>query len=263
MTPMSRGSAAIAALMAVGLLSGGPGPAGAEPDVAATLHRAVERPAVIARRVIGHSVRGHPIRAWELGEKDAEVTAVAFGRQHGDEPAGEVVLDALRDGNPVHGIDLWVVPRLNPDGALRGTRQNAHGVDLNRNFPWHWQRITGYYYSGPRPASEPETRAAIRFLNNVDPDYVVNFHQPLHGIDIRHAKDRAFARRLARELGLPNVRLNCGSGCHGTLSQWFNHRHKGANVTAEFGASPSQRYLTVRAPRGLVRALGGTRGVKG
>jgi protein MpaA len=218
------------------------------------------KPAVIGKRVIGKSVGGHPIRAWELGEKDAPVTAIVFGRHHGNEPAGQVVLDTLRDGNPIHGIDLWVVPRLNPDGALRNTRQNARGVDLNRNFPWRWKPLTGYYYSGPHPASEPETRAAMRFMDHIDPDYVVSIHQPFHGLDIKHAKNRAFARRLSRELGLPNEFLPCKGGCHGTLAGWFNHNHRGAAITIEFGESPSERYLTVRAPRGLVRALGGTRG---
>ncbi|HSS68077.1 MAG TPA: M14 family zinc carboxypeptidase [Nocardioidaceae bacterium] len=218
------------------------------------------KPAVIGTRVIGKSVNGHPIRAWELGEKDAETTAIIFGRHHGNEPAGQVVLDTLRDGNPIHGIDLWVVPRLNPDGALRNTRQNAHKVDLNRNFPWRWKPLTGYYYSGRRPASEPETRAAMRFMNNIDPDYVVSIHTPLYGLDVTHAKDRAFARRLSNEMRLPNRQLRCNGTCHGTLSQWFNHAHKGACVTIEFGANPSEQYLTVRAPRGLVRALGGTRG---
>jgi murein peptide amidase A len=218
------------------------------------------KPAVIGKRVIGHSVKDRPIRAWRLGDRNAPTTAVIFGRHHGDEPAGEVVLETLRDGNPVHGIDLWVVPRLNPDGAVRDTRQNAHGVDLNRNFPWHWKPRTGYYYSGPHAASEPETRTAMRFLNNVDPDYVVSIHQPFYGLDVTHAKDRAFARRLSRELRLPNEFLPCNRRCGGSMSGWFNRNHRGASVTIEFGEHPSQRYLTVRAPRGLVRALGGTRG---
>jgi murein peptide amidase A len=221
---------------------------------------AAARPAVIGKRIIGKSVNGHPIRAWHLGEPTAPRTAILLGRHHGNEPAGDVILKALRDGPPVHGVNLWVVPRLNPDGALRDTRQNARGVDLNRNFPFRWKPMSGYYYSGPRPASEPETRAAMRFMNRIDPDYVVTMHQPFHGLDVRHAKDRAFARRLSRELNLPDEHLPCQGGCHGTLSGWFNHRHKGASVTVEFAESPSRHYLTVRAPRGLVRAVGGTVG---
>jgi hypothetical protein len=257
-------AAGAAALLAAGLVAAvhqQPARAGGSVQAGDGKHPVVAaKPAVIGKRVIGHSVKDRPIRAWRLGEKRAPITAVVFARHHGNEPAGEVVLDTLRDGNPVHGIDLWVVPRLNPDGAVRDARQNAHGVDLNRNFPWHWKPRKGYYYSGPHAASEPETRAAMRFLNNINADYVVSIHQPFFGLDVKHAKDRAFARRLSRQLKLPNESLPCRGGCGGSLSGWFNHRHKGASVTVEFGESPSRHYLTVRAPRGLVRALGGTRG---
>jgi hypothetical protein len=256
---------AAALLLTAGLIAaGGLRPAGARGSSvgphAAERSVVAAKPAVIGKRVIGHSVKDRAIRAWRLGDKGASITAVVFARHHGNEPAGEVVLDTLRDGNPVHGIDLWVVPRLNPDGSVRDTRQNAHGVDLNRNFPWHWKPRKGYYYAGPHAASEPETRAAMRFLNNINPDYVVTIHQPFHGLDVTHAKDRAFARRLSRELRLPNEFLPCNHGCGGSMSGWFNDNHRGASVTIEFGENPSRHYLTVRAPRGLVRALGGTRG---
>lgn len=215
------------------------------------------RPAVVSTRIIGHSIKGRPIRAFELGDRNADVTAVLVGRQHGDEPAGEIILRAMRDGAPIKGVHVWVIPTANPDGAVRGTRQNARGVDLNRNWPYRWKRVTGYYNSGRRPASERETRRMLLFLNQVRPDYVVNIHTPLHGLDVRGAKDRAFARRLSRELNLPDRHLTCRGGCHGTMSDWFNHRQRGALVTIEFGARPTMRRLTVGAPRGLVRALRG------
>ncbi len=218
------------------------------------------RRAVLSVRVIGYSVNGHPIKAYELGDRGADVTAVVLAAMHGNETAGSVVLTTLREGNPVHAVHLWVIPRDNPDGTLRDDRHNAHGVDLNRNFPEKWKRETGYYNSGPRRASEPETRSLMRFLDRVDPDFVVTIHQPLDGVDVYGAKDRRFAHRLSDELKLPIKEFNCSGTCHGTLTQWFNARHAGACVTVEFPSNPGDRYLHVRAPRGLVRALGGYRG---
>jgi predicted deacylase len=213
--------------------------------------------AVIARRVIGYSVRDHPIRAYLLGERDAEKTVVAIASMHGNETDGGTILHALMDGRPVEGVKLWVVPRQNPDGALRDRRHNARGVDLNRNFPTKWKELTGWYYSGPRHSSEPETRAVKRFLSRVDPDHVVSFHSPLRGIDAYGAKDRRFARTLADALRLPVKEFDCGGVCHGTLTQWFNKNFDGACVTVELASSHTWRYLHVRAPRGLVRAVGG------
>lgn len=217
------------------------------------------RPAVVEKRIIGESVRGRPIRAWRLGESTARVEAVAIATLHGDEPAPRRILEQLRDGAPITGVDLWVVPGVNPDGFVRGRRKNAHGVDLNRNFPRAWAPLDGEVESGPRPASEPETRALMRFLRRVDPAYVVSFHQPLHGVDLYDAKRPRFVRRLAERLRLPVEEYPCGGGCHGTLTQWFNHNFDGVAVTVEYGEDPSWRRMNVVAPRQLLRLLGGSR----
>src|SRR4051812_39116653 len=100
------------------------------------------RPAVIGHRVIGHSVRGRPIKAWHLGERGRR-KVVLISVMHGDEPASRRILTDLRDGPRVHDLDLWVVPVYNPDGLAARTRKNAHGVDLNRNYPYRWIRQGG------------------------------------------------------------------------------------------------------------------------
>jgi protein MpaA len=75
------------------------------------------------------------------------------------------------------------VPTVNPDGLAAHRRQNAHGVDLNRNWPvgWvHYGRPWDGYYSGPRPMSEPENRAMRAFILRVRPALTIWYHQPLH-----------------------------------------------------------------------------------
>ncbi len=140
-----------------------------------------------------------------------------------------------------------MVPTYNPDGLARGTRKNAHGVDLNRNFPYGWRDLDGAYESGPRPGSEPETRAVIRFLGDVRPDYILSFHQPLYGVDT-DTKAPRFARRVADKLNLPTTTLDCGGVCHGTMTGWYNHRFRGVALTVEYGAHPSRRQMTQVAP---------------
>ncbi|MEO7845608.1 MAG: DUF2817 domain-containing protein [Nocardioides sp.] len=212
-------------------------------------------PTILEKRVIGHSVQGRPLVAWHLGEPGT-TTYVLISTMHGNEGATRRILEALRDGPAFDGINVWVVPTYNPDGLAAGTRRNAHGVDLNRNFPYGWVDLDGNYESGPGAASEPETRAMMAFLEEIRPRRVLSFHQPLLGVDT-DTKDAAFARRTARALGLPTRTLDCGGVCHGTMTGWFNHRFRGAALTIEYGASPPQHRMRHQAPSQLVDLLGG------
>lgn len=99
----------------------------------------------------------------------------------------------------------------------------------------------------------------MRFLRDVDPRYVVSFHQPLNAIDVKGSRDKRFARSLVRELGIPNRQYDCGGPCHGTMTQWFNHTHDGFAITVELPGSPSRAYLQGRGPRGTLRSLGARR----
>ena len=213
--------------------------------------------AVIGRRVLGRTSRGRAIRAYHLGQP-GQPKAVVIAGMHGDEPAPRQILWSLRDGAPIRGLDLWVIPSYNPDGLARHTRKNARGVDLNRNYPYRWRELDGEYESGPRPASERETKAVMRFLRDVRPRWIVSFHQPLKGVD-SDTKRPSFARRLAEHLNLPLKRFACGGVCHGTMTMWYNHHFAGSAITVEYGAHPSRHRMRVRAPRQLLSALGGSR----
>jgi predicted deacylase len=219
------------------------------------------RGAVVESRVIGRSVQGRAIRAWHLGEPGrTDVPRVLLmSTMHGDEGASRQILAALRDGRPIRGIDLWVVPVVNPDGLARGTRRNAHGVDLNRNFPHTWVDLDGDHESGSGPASEPETQAMMSFVQEVRPDRVLSFHQPLFGVDT-DTKAPGLAREVARRLHLPRTTLSCGGVCHGTMTGWFNETFPGAMLTVEHGAHPARRTMRVDAPRQVLAVFGARRG---
>lgn len=214
--------------------------------------------AVIGKRKIGESVQGRPIRAWHLGEA-GERKVVLIATMHGNEPAARRILTSLRDGPEIHGINLWVVPVYNPDGLAHHTRKNARGVDLNRNFPYRWVDLDGNYESGRRAASEPETRAMMRFLRDFKPAEVLSFHQPLNAVDVNVERPK-FAHRVARTLDLPTSDLDCGGVCHGTMTGWYNHRFRGFALTAEYGQHPSRRRMTKVAPPQVLSIWGASRG---
>jgi hypothetical protein len=148
---------------------------------------------------------------------------------------------------------------MNPDGNAADTRQNAHHVDLNRNWPNRWTELAGAYNSGPKALSEPETRAMYAFLKRVRPRYIVSIHQPLGGVDTTDggALDPSFRNRLARNLGLKPKAFRCWSVCHGSMTGWYTARRYGIADTVEFGPHPTKTYLTGRARLGIITALGG------
>lgn len=179
------------------------------------------------RGVIGHSVEGRPIVAVRSGAADPALTVVVFGCVHGNETAGMRVARRLIATGAPRGVELWVVPTLNPDGVAAGTRGNARGVDLNRNFPFDWVHLSGGEYSGTDPLSEPESRAARRFLTKVQPDLTIWFHQPF-GIVDRSGGNPFVERRFADLVGLPLVRLP--GRYPGSATRWQNHTDPGATA---------------------------------
>jgi protein MpaA len=176
--------------------------------------------AAAGREVIGRSVEGRPIVAVHSGDPEADVEVLVVGAVHGNEAAGLPIARRLIAAGAPRGAQLWVVPSLNPDGVAAGSRGNAHGVDLNRNFPFDWRPLGGLEYSGPGPLSEPEARAAHRLIRRERPDVTIWFHQPLGLVD-RPPGNAFAARRLAQLIGLPFARLR--GRYPGSASRWQNH----------------------------------------
>lgn len=202
-----------------------------------------------ARLEFGTSRDGTPIVATRQGPADAKKVLLVLGQMHGDEPYGRYVVDKLRTLKPKPGTAIWTVRTLNPDGAQRRTRRNAARVDLNRNFPDNWlPGVRGsLYYSGPRAASEPETRAFMAGIEAIQPDAIVSYHQRANLVDRGQSrKVLPWVRRLSVDLRLRVSRISCVTKCAGTMTGWFNNTFPGWAVTVELPRSITparQRYM--------------------
>jgi hypothetical protein len=170
------------------------------------------------QEVIGRSVQGRPIRALRIGSPRARVEVLVVGAVHGNEPAGKAVVTRLRRAKPPPGTALWLIEDANPDGSAAGSRLNAGGVDLNRNFPYRWRPQDGVYESGPGPGSEPETQAIQRFVERERPRVTLWYHQALRMV-VKSTGDPALERLYSRRSGLPRERL---PRYHGTAVSWQN-----------------------------------------
>jgi murein tripeptide amidase MpaA len=147
---------------------------------------------------IGSSVQGRPIEVTQIGA-GRRVALVVAGAIHGDEGNTEALVRALMgqylaESNTVPSeFRLFFLPAVNPDGRAAGTRANANGVDLNRNWPTDdWQPdavrrgtiIPGS--GGTAPGSEPEVQAIARWLLDeikpaVEEVWLLSYHSPYAG----------------------------------------------------------------------------------
>ncbi len=180
-----------------------------------------------APETYGRSELGLPLEVWR---PSGRCTLLVFAAIHGEEPETTYALSrALRQiEDPLE--HSAVVLAANPDGLVRGTRGNARGVDLNRNFPSNdWQPMPVTHRStiedqsdvllstGTHAASEAETRALLSLIADLKPDAVVALHAPLACID--DANDSALGRRLAERTGMPLVR-DVGYPTPGSFGSW-------------------------------------------
>ena len=151
----------------------------------------------------GLSVLGRPLayrNYLPLESRDSIGRVMVIGGIHGDEySAVSITFKWMQILNEHHsGIFEWLfVPLSNPDGLLENVaqRQNANGVDLNRNFPssdWnelalnYWRDRTGSNerrYPGQSKGSEPEVIWLIEQVKEFQPDVIISVHAPYHLVD--------------------------------------------------------------------------------
>jgi hypothetical protein len=131
-------------------------------------------PDIVRMLSIGQSVQGRELWMLKISDNpDVDEDEPEFeytSTMHGNEPVGTEMtlrlaelLTANYGVDPdltelVDGMEIWLFPIYNPDGYVAGTRYNAHGVDLNRNYP---DRITDPV--DDPSGREPETQAFMNF----------------------------------------------------------------------------------------------------
>jgi len=215
-----------------------------------------------APKEYGRSHLGLPLEVWL---PSGRCRLLLFAGIHGEEPETTYALSrALRRlaALPEH---CAVVLAANPDGLIRGTRGNARGVDLNRNFPSrNWQPHPVTHRStlddpsdvrlspGEAPASEPETRALIALIGRLNPEAVIALHAPLACID--DPNDSLLGRRLAERTGMPLV-PDVGYPTPGSFGSW-GADHGVPVVTYEFPLAATEVLMRDHVPV-LVELLAG------
>lgn len=150
-----------------------------------------------------YSVKGQPILIKNyppLHKRNSQARILLIGGIHGDEYSAVSVVFKWMDILDHHhsGLFHWhIVPLVNPDGLLQrhSQRLNAHGVDLNRNFPtpdWYnetrdyWRRRTGKdprRYPGTAPLSEPESDWLYEEIKRFKPQAIISVHAPYGVLD--------------------------------------------------------------------------------
>lgn len=173
---------------------------------------------------IGTSVQGRPITVERRGQAGARKVLV-IGVIHGDEQAGLQIVDVLRSTPVPDGVDLYLMDTMNPDGMAADRRGNANGVDLNRNFAYDWAPLGqpgDPQWAGPAAASEPETQAVMAYLDALQPDLVIWYHQDLFRISPSRGRDGAIRARYAELTGIPLLTITGGTNT-GVAATWARH----------------------------------------
>ncbi len=275
-------------------------------------------PGICRLHTIGESHLGFPILAMRITDQpeldEGEPAVLLNGAHHGSELLStEYALEAMRAllegygrdaavSRRVDGLDIWIVPLVNPDGnwiymrrSMANGRKNGRdndgdgelfwyeGVDLNRNYPFLWGSLgeqgsrswnIHWWYRGPEPGSEPETRAMMALADQQHFAAAISYHTAAnklltpYSIDGADNPDPDQARPIAEELVEAMPRPRRGSklrvvrnlySVDGTDQDWHYFAHGTLAYLAEGTHHNPSRWSSalesIQAMQGLAPAL--------
>lgn len=230
-------------------------------------------PSQHGEQLLGESWEGRPIIGHWFGKGPRKVVLV--GNIHGgtEENTHRLALEMIShfeehlEEIPAD-VTLWIIPTANPDGLAKGTRRNAHGVDLNRNAYNEGDSCTENDWvadtyttegiieggGGPYPFSEVETRVLRDFLE--DAQAVVFYHSMAGMILVTSCADHPPSTELGRC-------LSQATGYPFAEAGWASYPVTGAMVDylAYRGIAAAEVELTTKMDTELERNLAGVRAV--
>lgn len=148
-------------------------------------------PGLFEIRLLGHSVEDRPIRMVSIGSGDIDV--LMWSQMHGNEStATRSIVDLLSFiaenskqksvNSLLQDLRIHFIPMLNPDGASRWTRENAIGIDLNRDA----LRLIA-----------PESQILKRVRDSLNADYGFNLHDQSKYYNVERLSNEASISFLA------------------------------------------------------------------
>jgi hypothetical protein len=148
-------------------------------------------PGLFEIQLLGHSVEDRPIRMVSIGNGDIDV--LMWSQMHGNEStATRSIVDLLSFiaenskqksvNSLLQDLRIHFIPMLNPDGASRWTRENAIGIDLNRDA----LRLIA-----------PESQILKRVRDSLNADYGFNLHDQSKYYNVERLNNEASISFLA------------------------------------------------------------------
>lgn len=192
----------------------------------------------------GLSVQNRKIELLSLnGYSKSRKNILLMACVHGNEKEGfycvERILENVSSYHFNPNYNFLCIPCFNPDGFALDTRDNANGVNLNRNMPTKdW--ISGLsaqkekyanFFGGKSAGSEPETQFLLKIYEKYKPVFILSLHSPLKLIDY-NGPAKVIAEKLSVLSGFPVGPVGYPTpGSHGT---WFGHERNVPVITYEF-----------------------------